>query len=79
MWDMGAHGWGWIGIGAVHMLLFWGFIILAIIAIVRWLGSDSSGPQEGGSKTALDILKERYARGELEREEFERMRRDLEN
>lgn len=76
MWD-NMHTWGWIGLGMIHIVLFWILIILGIVALVRWLsGSPSdSRPRE---KTPLDILKERYARGEIEREEFEQKKRDLE-
>ncbi len=79
MWGDWSHvGWGWIGLGAVHMLLFWVLIILLIVALVRWLSNPgderSSLPPKA---TALDILKERYARGEIERDEFEAKKRDL--
>ena len=49
--------------------------ILGIVALVLWIGSANSRRQE---KTALDILKERYARGEIDQAEFEQKRRDLE-
>ena len=75
MWDgFAGMGWGWIGLGIVHMLLFWVLVILGIVALVKWLGG-GSGPSLTGS--ALDILKERYAKGELTREQFEQMKRDL--
>lgn len=71
MWgDMGNHGWWW-GLGAIHMLLFWGLIILGIVALAKWIFGKSGEPP-------LDILKERYARGEIGREEFEQKKRDLE-
>ena len=75
MWDgFAGMGWGWLGLGIVHMLLFWALVILGIVALVKWLGG-GSGPSLTGS--ALDILKERYAKGELTREQFEQMKRDL--
>lgn len=67
-------GWGWMALGAVHMVLFWVVLILAIAAIVRWLGNSSG---EAAPMRAIDILKARYAKGELSREEFERMKKDL--
>ena len=73
MWDLGGHGWGWIGVGMVHMLLFWGLIILAIVALSTSPKSNSVGP----NKTPLDILKERFARGEIDAEEFEEKKRLL--
>jgi putative membrane protein len=66
-------GWGWIGLGLVHMLLFWGLVIVALVALVKWLGG-------GGSSSAqrpVDILKLRYAKGELTREQFEQLKREL--
>ncbi len=76
MWDVGAHGWGWVGIGAVHMLLFWALIILAIVVLVKYLSRNSSG-YDRPQRTPLDILKERYARGEIDKQEFEEKKRDL--
>ncbi len=75
MWGhMGDFGWGWdMGIG---MLLYWGLLIAVIVALVR-LASGQSRSQSA-EKTALELLKERYARGEIEREEFLQKKQDLE-
>ncbi len=73
-----GNGHGWMGFGGIFMILFWGLVILGAIALVRWLwmsGKDSRNESRG---TPLDILQERYARGEIEREEYERKRKDLE-
>jgi putative membrane protein len=67
-------GWGWIGFGIFHMGLFWILVILGIVVLVKWLASDGAARTE---KRALDILKERYAKGELTREQFEQMKRDV--
>ena len=77
MWDLAGHGWGWIGVGMVHMLLFWGLIILAIVALVRFLSSTSKTENSDERRTPLDILKERFARGEIDAEEFEERKRLL--
>jgi len=75
--DMGDWGWG-MGFGWVFMLLFWALIILGIIAIVKWLAGASGTSNTPPSKTPRQILEERYARGEIDREEFEQKKRDLE-
>lgn len=60
------------------MLLFWGLIIAAIVMLARGFGGRSGGGAPGlREKTALDILGERYARGEIGKAEFEEKRRDL--
>jgi putative membrane protein len=76
--DMGGFS-GWVpGFGWILMLLFWVLVIVGILAIVKWL---VSGPGTGNStaapKTPLEILEERYARGEIDRDEFEQKKRDL--
>lgn len=59
-------------------LLFWVLIIIGIILVITWAVSKSKGargkPQE---ESVLDILKKRYARGEISREEFEEKKREL--
>ncbi len=75
MWgDYGNYGWWWGG--AVHMLLFWIVLILVIVALAKWIFGRSGDAPRG--KSALDILKERYARGEIGKDEFEQKKRDLE-
>lgn len=77
MWG-GMDGWGWWGMGIVHGLLWWAILVLGIIVLVRLLGRDSRrGSGAPAQETALDILKKRYARGEIGREEFEEKKRDL--
>jgi putative membrane protein len=75
MWsDMSNHGWWW-GFGPLPMLLFWVLIIVALVALGKSIFERSGDrPRD---KTALDILKERYARGEIGKEEFEHKKRDL--
>lgn len=74
--NMGDVGW-FPGFGWIFMLLFWGLVILGIVAIVKWLASAGASGNTAKSKTALEILEERYARGEIDREEFEQKKRDL--
>lgn len=78
MWDDG-WGWGHMIFGSAMMVAFWGVIILLIVLAVRWLGSAGHGVPPSGpvGKTAVDILKERFARGEIDKAEFEERRRAL--
>jgi putative membrane protein len=78
MWGTEGWGWGWWGMGIIHGLLWWAILILGIIVLVRLLGRDS-GRAAGAppAETALDVLKKRYARGEIGKQEFEEKKRDL--
>lgn len=58
------------GFGYVFMFLFWGLLIYGAVLLFRHNGF-------ADKNRALDILKERYAKGELTKEEFETMKRDL--
>ena len=80
MWWGHGFGWEWMLIGSLMMLLFWGGLIAAIIVAIRAFTGASSAPKSGQASTggkALSILKERYARGEIGKAEYEEMRRDL--
>ncbi len=73
--------WGHMSLFMVGvMLLFWGVVIYAAVTIVR--GMRRTNSETGGGKrhdeTPLDILKKRYAGGEIEREEYERIKKELE-
>ena len=72
-----AGGSGWMGLGWIFMILIWVLVILGIVALVRWFATGSGDRREAQRKTPLEILRERYARGEIEREEYEQKRRDL--
>lgn len=67
--------------GPVYMILVLAVGIALAAVLVRWLnGGQLQGPgthQSPQVRTALDILKERYARGEIDKEEFEERRRTL--
>jgi putative membrane protein len=79
MGDWGGWG-GGMGFGWIFMILFWALIILGIVALAKWLFfAGGAGGSAGSGKTPLDILKERYARGEINREQYEQTRRDLES
>ena len=79
---MMGEGWGWTGMffGPVMMLAVLAIIVVVVVLIVRWLGGGYPSPQTGRQSpenAALDILKERFARGEIDKEEFEEKRRLL--
>ena len=66
----GAWGFGMM----ITMFLFWVLIIVAIVFAIRWLLGQG---RESPSVSALEILRQRYARGEINKEEFESKRKDL--
>lgn len=80
----GMMGWGGFGfhpLWLVAMLLFWGLIIGGVVLLLVWLFQQGrpTGAETGPSGVrALDILRDRYARGEITREEYQQMRRDIE-
>ncbi|OGK59621.1 hypothetical protein A3G65_02465 [Candidatus Roizmanbacteria bacterium RIFCSPLOWO2_12_FULL_37_7b] len=68
-------GWNGFGLlGWIPMLFLWILLILGVVASLRYLGR--SGQQQE-HRTPLDILKERYARGEINKKEFEEKKKDL--
>ena len=79
--EAGGPDWGHMGTWAGGMALLGFIFMLAIVGLIVWLivystrDHGSAGP---GAKTPLEILDERYARGELEREEYREKRSDLE-
>ena len=66
----------WHGFGGGGMWIFWILIIIALIGFVTFATRRESGPSMK-QKTAQEILEERYARGEIERDEFEQKKKDL--
>lgn len=73
---MDGYGMGGFGFGGIFMILWWILIIVGIVALVKWmLGSPAS--QSGSAGKALDILRERYARGEIDEQEFQKKKQDL--
>ncbi len=82
----GSYGdhmmWGYGGglIGGLFMLVFWGVLIAAVVLAVRWLSESSSGQRRGGDRgtDALEILRQRLARGEIDPEEYAARRKVLE-
>ncbi len=69
----GDYGWG-MGFGWIFMIIFWGLVILGIVYLIQVV---SKGTKKEDTETPLDILKKRYAKGEITKEEYERMKDDL--
>jgi putative membrane protein len=83
-WGMGPDmmgGWGMGWFGGIFMIVFWILVIVGLVFLIKWLiQTTSSGKTDGRpSPKAMDILKERYARGEISKEEFETMKHDLQS
>jgi len=69
---MWGFGWWW-------MMIFWTAVIIGLIFLIKWIFEKgktdrSTSPTE---ESALDILKKRYAKGEINKEEFEQKKKDL--
>ena len=71
---MGGFGWWWLM--PIFFILFWGLVIWGIVALVRGL-SGSGGADFSRADSALEILKVRYARGEIDKEEYDEKKKDL--
>lgn len=74
MMQWGNWGWG-MGFGWIFMIIFWALVILGVVFLVQTAMKGGKGSEQ--KETSLDILKKRYAKGEITKEEFERMRDDL--
>ncbi len=73
MWD---YGWGMMIFGPLMMIAFVAAVVAIVVLLVRRLGP-SAAPHGPAARTPLDILEERFARGEIDAEEFEARRRVL--
>lgn len=71
------YNWGGMAFGMFSMLLFWVLLIVVVVILVRYASGTGILSERRQEKTALDILKERYAHGEIGREEFEQKKHDL--
>jgi putative membrane protein len=74
------NGWGWGGMmswfgGGIMMIIFW----IAVIYFIVWLVRNNKTNGTDNSKKAIDLLKERYAKGEIDKKEFEEKKKDLES
>ena len=77
MW-WGGGGYGMI-FGPLFMIMGLAAVMALVVLLVRWIGVPLNGPYATlpTPRTALDILKERFARGEIDKDEYEERRRIL--
>jgi len=75
---MGGYGMaGGFGFGWIFMILWVMLIIVGIVVLVKWLSAPAAAEGRSGESGALSILKERYARGEIDEHEFQKKKHDL--
>jgi len=77
----GMMGWGY-GMGwfwTIIMVVFWIAVVVGIIFLIKWLviSTGAGGRGARSEDSPLEILKKRYARGEINKEEFEEKKKDL--
>ncbi len=74
---MGNWGMGWFGM--IFIVIFWVLVIVGLVFLIKWLIQTTSSRKTGGrmGSSAIEILKERYARGEIDKAEFEAKKSDL--
>jgi putative membrane protein len=70
------HYWGMGWAMGVGMIISWILVIIVVVYLIRYLGRGQTRSEK--EETPLDILKKRYARGEIAKEEFDRTKKDLE-
>jgi putative membrane protein len=79
MMGWGNHGYGMGGFGGIIMILFWGLIIVGVVFVIRYFTAGQGGrPSLSSERDPLQILRERYAKGEIDTEEFEERLKNLE-
>lgn len=66
----------WHGMGGGFMWIFWIVLLVALLWALK-VATSGRGSSTERHKSALEILEERYAKGEIERDEFEQKRKDL--
>jgi putative membrane protein len=78
----GMMGWGYGGwFSGIFGIIFLAAVVVGVFFLIRWIVSASerhSGQEPGTGDSAMEILRKRYARGEINKEEFEEKKKDLE-
>ena len=73
-WNMWGGGGMWLG--PLWMIVWLGVLVAIIVVLVRWLGGTGWGVDRS-VRNARDILDDRYARGEIDREEYMKRKHDI--
>ena len=73
---MGSWGWGGMIFGPIMMIVFIALIVGAVVLVIRWTGLGGSSVA-GGANKARQILDERFARGEIDKDDYEERKRVL--
>lgn len=71
-YGMMSNGWGWI-----MMIFILIIVVLGVLVLFRYLQHSGSATQNNSSSKAIDLLNERYARGELSDEEYKRKKSEI--
>ncbi len=80
MWGygpFGGYGTGFGVFGLLFMVVFWALIIVGTIALIRYIASPSREDRKHYHRTPLEILQERFAKGEIDKKEYEEKKKDL--
>ena len=74
---LGGWGMGWLG--GIFMMIFWVLVFLGLIFLIKWLiqASSRAKSEDANVNRAIEILKERYARGEIDTAEYEEKKKVL--
>lgn len=73
--SFGFTPYGGFGMGWIFMILWWIIIIAGIIVVIKWLIEQSQG--SNNRRSPIEILNERYAKGEIDKKEFDKRKKDL--
>jgi len=69
------YGFGSMAGGGILILLFWILVIVGLVLLIKYLWEGSGA--KGQTESALEVLKKRYARGEITKEEFDEKKKDI--
>jgi putative membrane protein len=71
------NNWFGFGFGGIFMILFWAMIAIGIIALINWFNDQSKSKNK--PRSAVETLKQRYAKGEIDKKEYEEKLKDLQS